>query len=88
MSETTRVTEKGQATIPKRLREKYDIDAGDEVVWLDTDEGIVVRKRTQSGGRGILAPDADAEERATVADALSDRTRDRREDEYGLFEDR
>jgi AbrB family looped-hinge helix DNA binding protein len=38
ISETTRVTEKGQTTIPKELREKYDLDPGDEVVWIDTDE--------------------------------------------------
>ena len=29
MSEATRITEKGQATIPKELREKYDLDPGD-----------------------------------------------------------
>jgi hypothetical protein len=32
VSKSTRVTEKGQATIPKELREKYDLDPGDEVV--------------------------------------------------------
>jgi AbrB family looped-hinge helix DNA binding protein len=31
VSESTRVTEKGQATIPKELREKYDFGPGDEV---------------------------------------------------------
>ena len=38
MSQSTRITEKGQATIPKELREKYNLKPGDEVVWIDTDE--------------------------------------------------
>jgi len=44
MSKSTRVTETGQATIPKALREKYDLEPGDEVVWVDTDDGIIVKK--------------------------------------------
>lgn len=73
------MTEKGQATIPKELREKYDLDPGDEVVWIDTDEGIVVKKRTRTGARGLLVPD---EKRAEVAEALSRRLRDRRDRNY------
>lgn len=83
MSKSTRVTEKGQATIPKELREKYDLDPGDEVVWLDTDEGIVVKKRTQSSGRGLLVPDETSEEkRDEIADELSQRLRERRDRNY------
>jgi looped-hinge helix DNA binding domain, AbrB family len=54
MSESTRITDKGQVTIPKDLREKYHIQPGDEVIWIDTDErdGIVVKKRTRNRGRG------------------------------------
>lgn len=83
MSKATRVTEKGQATIPKELREKYGLEPGDEVVWLDTDEGIVVKKRTRTSGRGLLAPDdISEEEREAVADELSQRIRDRRDRNY------
>lgn len=83
MSETTRVTEKGQATIPKELREKYDLDPGDEVVWIDTEEGIVVKKRTRTGARGMLVPDDTPDEkREEVADELSQRLRDRRDRNY------
>lgn len=83
MSETTRVTEKGQATIPKELREKYDLEPGDEVVWLDTEEGIVVKKRTRTGGRGMLVPDDTSdEEREAIAEELGRRLRDRRESNY------
>jgi AbrB family looped-hinge helix DNA binding protein len=83
MSESTRVTEKGQATIPKELRERYDIEPGDEVVWLDTGDGIIVRKRSRSGGRGMLVPDdLSREERESVADELASRLRGRRDEAY------
>lgn len=83
VSETTHITEKGQATIPHELREKYDLEPGDEVVWMDTEEGIVVEKRTRTGGRGMLVDDdTPAETREEVAEALSQRVRDRRDRNY------
>jgi AbrB family looped-hinge helix DNA binding protein len=83
MSKSTRVTEKGQATIPKQLREKYDLEPGDEVLWIDTDEGIVVKKRTRTGGRGMLVPDDTPEEkREEMAEELEQRIRDRRDRNY------
>lgn len=84
VSETTRITEKGQATIPHGLREKYDLEPGDEVVWMDTEDGIVVKKRTRTGGRGMLLPDdTSAETREEVAEELRGRVRDRRDRNYG-----
>jgi len=83
MSKSTRITEKGQATIPKELREKYGLEPGDEVVWMDTEDGIVVKKRTRTGGRGMLVPDdASAAEREAVAEELAQRLRDRRDRNY------
>jgi len=83
MSKSTRVTEKGQATIPKELREKYDLEPGDEVVWMDTEEGIVVKKRTRTSGRGMLLPDDTSdEEREAVAEELEQRVRERRDRNY------
>lgn len=83
MSKSTRVTEKGQATIPKNLREKYDLEPGDEVVWMDTDEGIVVKKRTRTSGRGMLVPDDTSEEkREEIAEELEQRVRERRDHNY------
>lgn len=83
MSESTRVTETGQATIPKALREKHDLEPGDEVVWVDTDDGIVVKKRTQGSGRGMLVPDDTSQEtREAVAEELATRLRDRRDWNY------
>lgn len=83
MSNSTRVTEKGQATIPKDLREKYDLEPGDEVIWIDTDEGIVVKKRTRTSGRGMLVPeDTPEEKREEIAEELGNRVRDRRDSNY------
>ena len=70
--QTSRVTDKGQTTIPKRLREKYGIDPGDEVRWIDTDGGIRLVKAEQSSARGLLAPDdADPDERKDLAEAFT-----------------
>ena len=83
MNKSTRVTEKGQATIPKELREKYGLEPGDEVIWMDTDEGIVVKKRTRTRGRGMLVPDDTSEEkREEIAEELEQRIRDRRDRNY------
>jgi len=47
-----RVTEKGQVTIPKDLRDRFGIGAGTEVVFeVDNDE-IVVRKVSSGPTRG------------------------------------
>lgn len=83
MSESTRITEKGQATIPKEIRDKYDLEPGDEVVWMDTDDGIVVKKRTRTAGRGLLVPDDISNEKRTeIADELGQRVRERRDRNY------
>lgn len=83
MAETTRVSQKGQATIPQSLREKFDIEPGDQVVWRESDDGIVLKKREPSSGRGMLVPDdTTAAERDTVAETLAEEIRDRRDGEW------
>jgi AbrB family looped-hinge helix DNA binding protein len=47
-----RVTEKGQVTIPKQLRDELGIDAGTEVEFERRDDTIVVRKATSQPTRG------------------------------------
>ena len=58
----SRVTEKGQVTIPKEVREELGIQPGDEVVFEETETGYVVRKEVADSRfekwRGV----ADAEE--------------------------
>lgn len=70
MGETTRVTDKGQTTIPKELREKYGIEPGDEVVWEETEEGIIVKRPDALDGYGSFADDLTDEERKALAEDL------------------
>lgn len=47
-----RVTEKGQITIPKELRDALGIGAGTEVEFERRKDAIVVRKATRGATRG------------------------------------
>lgn len=47
-----RVTEKGQVTIPKDLRDELGIGAGTEVEFERNADTIVVRKTDTTSGRG------------------------------------
>ena len=47
-----RVTEKGQVTIPKELRDELGIGAGSEVSFERAGDAIVVRKTGQGPSRG------------------------------------
>lgn len=87
--QTTRITRKGQVTIPKELREEYDLSEGDEVVWQDSEAGIVVRKANRESARGMLVPDeTPPEKREEIAQELERRIRERRrEHEQRLLED-
>ena len=41
---TTRITSKGQVTIPKAIRERYGLEEGDYLVLEPRGEDLVVRK--------------------------------------------
>ncbi len=84
MSETTRITRKGQTTIPQDLREKYGLEPGDEVVWEESEAGLVVKKRRRSGARGSLAPDATREERKAIAEELTREIREKQRTEWNV----
>lgn len=47
-----KVTEKGQVTIPKELRDALGIGAGTEVEFERSDDSIVVRKSHRGPTRG------------------------------------
>lgn len=47
-----RVTEKGQITIPKELRDALGIGAGTEVEFERRKDVIIVRKTKHASGRG------------------------------------
>lgn len=40
---SVRVQAKGQVTIPKEIREKLKLQPGDLVVFVDTDDGVMVK---------------------------------------------
>ncbi len=82
-TETTRITRKGQVTIPKRLREEYGLEEGDEVRWERTEDGLRVRKATQSAGRGMLVDEeVPAETREEMAREMAAEIREKRRDEW------
>lgn len=72
MSETTRVTDKGQTTIPKNLREKYGIEPGDEVVWVEHEDGLTLRKKSELPNYGAAAEEMTEEEAQTVSTRLKE----------------
>jgi AbrB family looped-hinge helix DNA binding protein len=84
MSETTRITRKGQTTVPKELREKYGLEPGDTVVWEETDDGIVLRKTEKTEARGLLAGDLSEDERRAIAEELGDEIREKRDEEWDV----
>ncbi len=80
---TTRITRKGQVTIPKELREEFGLEEGDELRWEKTADGIQVRKATQSAGRGMLVDDEmSAEKREEMAEEMETEIRENRESEW------
>lgn len=81
--ETTRITRKGQVTIPKRLREEFGLEEGDELLWQKTEDGITVRKATQSAGRGMLVDDDVSEaKREAMAEEMAAEIRTKRETKW------
>lgn len=42
----TRMTSKGQVTIPKKFRERLGVSGGDEVEFFEKGDDVVVRKET------------------------------------------
>ncbi|MEN6644777.1 MAG: AbrB/MazE/SpoVT family DNA-binding domain-containing protein [Armatimonadia bacterium] len=45
------VGERGQVTIPKRVRDKYGLRPGMEVEFVDTPDGVKIRKRSSATDR-------------------------------------
>ena len=81
--ETTHITRKGQVTIPKELREEFDLEEGDELLWQKAEDGILVRKATRSAGRGMLVDDDVPEEkREEMAEEMEAQLRERRRTEW------
>ena len=81
--ETTRITRKGQVTIPKELREEFGLEEGDELLWQKAEDGIRVRKATRSAGRGMLVDsDIPEEKREEMAEEMEAEIREKRRTEW------
>jgi AbrB family looped-hinge helix DNA binding protein len=71
------VTQKGQATIPKELRDAFGIDAPGRVTMEATDEGILVKRvPTPAELTGELAGATDDQGRTGVEALRSERRAD------------
>lgn len=85
MNKRTKVTDRGQTTIPQELREKYGIEPGDEVEWIETDDGLVLKKVADDRGRGMLVDDdVPRAKREEIAETLSEDVREMRETEWAV----
>jgi len=81
--ETTRITRKGQVTIPKELREEFGLEEGDEIRWEKTEDGIRIRKATRSSGRGMLVDeDVSTEKREEMAEEMEAEIHEKRRTEW------
>jgi AbrB family looped-hinge helix DNA binding protein len=49
MVRKTKISSKGQITLPKDLRDKYHLSCGETVIVSDSGEGIIIRR-----GNGTL----------------------------------
>lgn len=58
MAHSSTVSSKGQITLPKVLRDRHHLKAGETVIILDSAEGIVVR-HGRSSLRGMLRGEID-----------------------------
>lgn len=84
MSKSSRVTDKGQTTIPKEFREKYGIDPGDEVIWIDAGDGLRVVRADNDSGRGMLAEGLDEDERKELAESMTADIREKQRAEWDV----
>ncbi len=56
---TSKVTSKGQIVIPKRFRDKYNIDKSTCIRWIEKEEGILMVPESDDpivSARGMLRP--------------------------------
>lgn len=54
MIEESKISIKGQITIPINIREKLGLKAGDKVIFESTSQGIMIRKGEESDINKIL----------------------------------
>lgn len=77
-----RVQEKGQVTIPRQIRKKLNLKRGDLVVFVETDEGVIVKPAS------VIADDALRAEVTAVVRSVREKFKEYSTDEIdSLVED-
>ena len=80
---TTRVSQKGQTTIPKGIRERLGIESGDRVAWTDDGTQVVIERKTTESCLGAAVPDGTSEEqRKAMAAELDEYVKQRRRNRW------
>ncbi len=67
MSYQSKITSKGQVTIPKDLRERFGFKEGEEVLMVPENEGILLKHRMDSmrSLRGLMREEVDLKKAST-----------------------
>lgn len=70
-----RIQEKGQVTIPRKIREKLNLKRGDLVIFVETDEGVLVKPAS------VVATDDMRAEVTAIVHSIRERFKDYSADE-------
>ncbi len=67
MSYQSKITSKGQVTIPKDLRDRFGFKEGEEVLMVPENEGILLKHRMDSmrSLRGLMREEVDLKKAST-----------------------
>lgn len=84
-SEIVRVSQKGQATIPKSLRDKLGIDAPGEVIFYEDNERIIVEPVPSIGELAGIHAD-ESTESGEILETVAEEAQREREREEATFE--
>jgi AbrB family looped-hinge helix DNA binding protein len=78
----SKITTKGQTTIPKKIRERLNLQAGDRVLFLEKDGEIILQPVTQTlrDRRGSVEPRKEPENFEDVREDVKKRVAERTSD--------
>ena len=76
---SVRVQAKGQVTIPKEFREKLNLQPGDQVVFVDTEDGVIIKPAV------VVTNDSLREEMTFVIRSVRERFSEYTEEEIDML---
>jgi len=83
-----RVQEKGQVTIPARIRKKLKLNKGDLVIFEETEAGVMIRPAEVLVSQALVEIGKALQAKGVTLDEIIERGRELREklieEEYGL----